>query len=258
MNSAEKRKYISGILMQDLSDHDFFTKGGIVWKLSVKNKYLICIRFSLGRTGDLIEISLNYGSFYAPIKVASCPSDGLFPGNGIDLDYYIRNTGIDKCLWQPGISFESQVKKFIPYFNEIFLPKIVGNNSLNEYLTKAWDLVRMQRETTYGIPDGINIYEYISAYIALEMPEKSVEIAAEYASWCKFAAEYVKSHIDIFYYENEKIVQSWINSYHSTMKTIQEIQNGDLTAFTEEIRSREQKSIETCKKYFGKRYKESI
>lgn len=257
MNSTEKRKYMSSIIMNMLSDHGFFVKNGSVWKLNRENEYVFNIQFFLGRSGDLNDIAVYFGSFFSPIKESSNRSLGLFLGNGIELNYYLRNSGIKKGLLQYGVPFESQVNEIMPYFNEIILPLIVSNNSLDEYLEKAWELSRMQIKSCTGIPSGVNVYEFISAYLAINMPQKSVAIAEEYASCCKYAAEHIRTNRDIYYYNNEMQVTEWMNSYYATIEIIKNIQNGNVKAILEDAKSKEHQSIETCKKYFRKHFDES-
>lgn len=81
MNATEKRKYVSARILDLLAPYGYFSRYNAVWKYSLDGKNVVCISFDITRFGDLNEMEVKFGSFFAPIQRASYSDKKLFLGN---------------------------------------------------------------------------------------------------------------------------------------------------------------------------------
>lgn len=101
MTAAEKRKLVSMQLLELLAPYGYFLRYGAIWKYSMDGKYVVCLSSELSSYGTLNEISIGFGSFFAPLHLDSYAKKRLNL-HGLDLAYYVRNVGLGIPLlnWQ--------------------------------------------------------------------------------------------------------------------------------------------------------------
>lgn len=76
MTAAAKRKLVSGRLLELLAPYGYFSRYGAIWKYSMDGKYVVCSSSELYSYGALKDITVAFGSFFAPLKVGTCAKKG--------------------------------------------------------------------------------------------------------------------------------------------------------------------------------------
>lgn len=249
MNSSEKKRYVSNRLLSLLAPYGFFARHGVLWKYSDQGQYVVCISGELSRIGLLNELSVEFGSFFAPIDLATYSSKRLAL-DCLDLAFYVRNVSSDRPLCDIHLSFEEQVESILSYFADIVLPLIPGHDDLNEFLMKAERLRQMIADAHDNFPVGLNPDEIAYAYLSLGKKEEALRSLDQYARQCGYSADYVASHPEIFRYDNAAIVRSWVERQCNTQRLIDLIQANGSHEVHEEMERRENQSIHICRKFF--------
>lgn len=250
MTAAEKRKYVSEQILELLAPYGYFSRHNAIWKYSMDGKYVVCISSELYSYGALKEICIDFGSFFAPLKIELSEKKRL-ELNRLCLAYYVRNVGLGFPLLNMHLSFEEQVASILPFFQSIIFPLLPTNDDLSDYISKSEQLLQLDRKANHGIPRNIETIEEVAfAYLSLDRPEEALRAVSQYAQQCRYAADYIGNHVEIFKYDIEKRVRYW-NEKHQEALTIKRIiQTEGSKAFELEITQREKESAELCRQFF--------
>lgn len=205
MTAAEKRKYVAAKLLESIAPYGYFLRYGAIWKYSMDGKYVVCISFHLGRIGDLVDIYIGFGSFFAPLEINEYVKHCLALSS-MGLAYYVRNAGLGSPLLDIHLTFEEQVASILPYFQNIIFPCLPKNDDLNDYMHKAEQFMHLSTTAFHGVPYDVDIKEVAYAYLSLNHPEEALRAVSQYAEQCRYAANEIATHADYYRYENEKAV----------------------------------------------------
>ena len=206
MTAAEKREFVSARLLELLAPYGYFSRYGAIWKYSMDGKYVVCISSELASYGELNEICIDFGSFFAPLHIDSYAKKRLAL-HRLDLAYYVRNVGLGIPLLNFHQSFEEQVDSILPFFQSIVFPRLPTNDDLSDYVSKSEQLFQLRTEAFQGIPHCIEIEEIAFAYLSLNRPGKALHAVSQYAQQCRYAADYIGNHVEIFKYDIEKQIR---------------------------------------------------
>lgn len=246
MTAAEKRKFVSGRLLELLAPYGYFSRYGAIWKYSMDGKYVVCISSELASYGELNEICIGFGSFFAPLHIDSYAKKRLAL-HGLDLAYYVRNVGLGIPLLNFHQSFEEQVDSILPFFQSIVFPRLPTSDDLSDYVSKSEQLFQLHTEAFQGIPHCIEIEEIAFAYLSLDRPEEALRAISQYAHQCRYAADYIGSHVEIFKYNIEKQIRYWEENSQKALTLKNAIQIDGGKVFESEIMRREQESATLCR-----------
>lgn len=252
MTAAEKRKLVSVRLLELLAPHGYFLRYGAVWKYSMDGKYVVCISSELSSYGTLNEIWIEYGSFFAPLHIDPYAKKRLAL-HGLNLSFYVRNVGLGFPLLNINLSFQEQIDSIFPFFQSIIFPRLPTSDDLGDYISKSEQLLQLQMEAFQGIPRGINIEtikETAFAYLSLDRPEEALRALSQYAQQCRYAADYIGSHVEIFKYDIEKQVRYWEKNSQEALTLKNAIQTDGGKVFGSEITQRQEESAELCRQFF--------
>ena len=249
MTAAEKRKFVSARLLELLAPYGYFSRYGAIWKYSMDGKYVVCISSELASYGELNEICIDFGSFFAPLHIDSYAKKRLAL-HRLDLAYYVRNVGLGIPLLNFHQSFEEQVDSILPFFQSIVFPRLPTNDDLSDYVSKSEQLFQLRTEAFQGIPHCIEIEEIEFAYLSLNRPGKALHAVSQYAQQCRYAADYIGNHVEIFKYDIEKQVRYWDKKRQEALTLKNAIQTDEGKVFESEITHRETESAELCRQFF--------
>lgn len=252
MTAAEKRKFVSGRLLELLAPYGYFLRYGAIWKYSMGGKYVVCISSELSSYGEFNEICIDFGSFFAPLHIDSYAKKRLAL-HRLDLAYYVRNVGLGIPLLDFHQSFEEQIDSILPFFQSIVFPRLPTSDDLSDYVSKSEQLLQLRTEAFQGIPCGIEIEEIEEiafAYLALDRPEEALRAISQYAQQCRYAADYIGSHVEIFKYNIEKQIRYWEENRQEALTLKNAIQTDGGKVFGSEITQRETESAELCRQFF--------
>ena len=181
MTEAEKRKYVAAKLLESIAPYGYFLRYGAIWKYSMDGKYVVCISFHLGRIGDLVDIYIGFGSFFAPLEINEYVKHCLALSS-MGLAYYVRNAGLGSPLLDIHLTFEEQVASILPYFQNIIFPCLPKNDDLNDYMHKAEQFMHLSTTAFDGVPYDVDIKEVAYAYLSLNHPEEALRAVSQYAA----------------------------------------------------------------------------
>ena len=252
MTAAEKRKLVSMQLFELLAPYGYFLRYGAIWKYSMDGKYVVCLSSELSSYGTLNEISIGFGSFFAPLHLDSYAKKRLNL-HGLDLAYYVRNVGLGIPLLNCNLSFQEQIDSIFPFFQSIIFPRLPTSDDLSDYVSKSEQLLQLRTEAFQGIPCGIGIKgtkEIAFAYLSLDRPEEALRAISQYAQQCRYAADYIGSHVEIFKYDIEKQIRHWEENGQEALKLKNAIETDGGKVFGSEITQRETESAELCRQFF--------
>lgn len=249
MTAAEKRKYVAAKLLESIAPYGYFLRYGAIWKYSMDGKYVVCISFHLGRMGNLIDIYIGFGSFFAPLEINEYVKHCLALSS-MGLAYYVRNAGLGSPLLDINLTFEEQVASILPYFQNIIFPCLPKNDDLNDYMHKAEQFMHLSTTAFDGVPYYVDIKEVAYAYLSLNHPEEALRAVSQYAEQCRYAANEIATHADYYRYENEKAVARWNKASQEALSFKEAISSGGRDLFEAEMAQREQTSADLCRKFF--------
>lgn len=162
----------------------------------------------------------------------------------------MRNVGPERPLLDIHLSFEEQVDSILPFFKSIVLPLLPTSDDPGEYISKEEQLLALCTEAFQGIPRTVKIEEVALAYLALDRPEEALRAISQYAQQCRYAADYIGSHVEIFRYDIEKQIRYWEENSQKALTLKNAIQIDGGKVFESEIMRREQESTTLCRQFF--------
>lgn len=161
--------------------------------------------------------------------------------------------GLGFPLLNINLSFQEQIDSIFPFFQSIIFPRLPTSDDLGDYISKSEQLLQLQMEAFQGIPRGINIEtikETAFAYLSLDRPEEALRALSQYAQQCRYAADYIGSHVEIFKYDIEKQVRYWEKNSQEALTLKNAIQTDGGKVFGSEITQRQEESAELCRQFF--------
>ena len=81
-------------------------------------------------------------------------------------------------------------------------------------------------------------------------PGKALHAVSQYAQQCRYAADYIGNHVEIFKYDIEKQVRYWDKKRQEALTLKNAIQTDEGKVFESEITHRETESAELCRQFF--------
>lgn len=251
MNASQKQKYVSTLILESLAPYGFFSYKGAVWRYSPKGQFVFCVSCDLGRSGDLNEVTISFGSFYTPIRQSSSNPNKLFLGDFLDIAYHVRNTGSERPLLYTHLqcTFEEQVLSFLPYFTP-FIPFLTVEDDPNTYLKSEEKLVDLRLLSYQGIPLPVSEEKMVYAYLSLYQMDDALRMANKLHKQYVYAANNIETRSEAFLDNDGSRARFWYEKANKTLDMINSIQTGDLEDDFLRLKEMRSSSVELCKKFF--------
>ena len=260
MTGAQKHKYFCEKLLEFLAPYGYFSRHGALWKYSPQGQYVVKVELDTTRWGDLNDISIQFSSFFQPIK-AYCRGRRTEIGLSIslELDLYLR-----AALHQPHKSpdhfspFEEQLNLFLPDFVTHFFPRLQIDDSLADYLRNAEQLIEMDAAMYHDYPLYIGIPEYAYAYLYLNCPKDAERVLNHYVEQCpnrlRFLEDYRQQIIKKEGYDPGEEVFGWTPRCTAARDEAQQlcdmIRAGNWENLLPDIEQKRQFSAAVCQSFF--------